>query len=358
MAGLAPTVAVDRDPVLSSAHAVNFPECELFVEDLAAVPASAILSLLPGGRSPVAVLGGPPCQGFSRIGRRQRDDPRNTLLHLYFEMVAQLRPKFFMMENVPGLSDRHYRPVLDAALESVGARYRVLEPVIMNAGDFGAATSRPRLVVIGYDPNEVDTLDPVDLLAAVLPNRPTVADALDGLPGPQLGGWGKVRRTGTQNTYAIARGAPPPPGVGDARHLELFSDGLVSGFQPTAHSEEVVTRFGAVLPGKSEPISRYHRLAWDRPAQVLRAGTGSDRGSFQAARPIHPNEPRVITVREAARLQGFPDWFAFHVTKWHSHRMIGNSVSPPFAAALLSIMAAKCGEGVSAQMSNVAWQTA
>jgi DNA (cytosine-5)-methyltransferase 1 len=69
-------------------------------------------------------------------------------------------------------------------------------------------------------------------------------------------------------------------------------------------------------------------LKWDGQCPTLRAGTGSDRGSFQSVRPIHPDEPRVITVREAARLQGFPDCHFFHKTVWHSFRMIGNSVSP------------------------------
>ena len=108
----------------------------------------------------------------------------------------------------------------------------------------------------------------------------------------------------------------------------LYSEGYVTGFQPTEHAPQTIKRFSETEPGKQETVSRYYRLAWDRTAPTLRAGTGSDRGSYQAARPIHPEEPRVITVREAARLQGFPDWFMFHPTKWHSHRMIGNSVSP------------------------------
>jgi DNA (cytosine-5)-methyltransferase 1 len=75
----------------------------------------------------------------------------------------------------------------------------------------------------------------------------------------------------------------------------------------------------------------------------LRAGTGSDHGSYQSVRPIHPAEPRVITVREAARLQGFPDRFRFHPTVWHSFRMIGNSVSPIMAQAIFSLIGDRMG---------------
>jgi DNA (cytosine-5)-methyltransferase 1 len=90
----------------------------------------------------------------------------------------------------------------------------------------------------------------------------------------------------------------------------------------------VIHRFSKVNPGEIDKISRAPRLKLDGFCPTLRAGTGRDRGSYQAVRPIHPNQHRVITPREAARLQGFPDWFQFHETKWHSFRQIGNSVSP------------------------------
>jgi DNA (cytosine-5)-methyltransferase 1 len=82
-------------------------------------------------------------------------------------------------------------------------------------------------------------------------------------------------------------------------------------------------------PGSNEAVSRFHRLEKDELAPTLRAGTGPVQGSFMAPRPIHPVEARCITVREAARLHSFPDWFCFHSTKWHAFRQIGNAV-PPF----------------------------
>ena len=115
-----------------------------------------------------------------------------------------------------------------------------------------------------------------------------------------------------------------------------MQQGLVTGFFSTKHTAAVEQRFSNVEQGKVDRISKYPRLKWDGISPTLRAGTGSDRGSFQAVRPIHPDDPRVITVREAARIQGFPDWFIFHPTKWHSFRMIGNSVSPVVSTHLLS----------------------
>ena len=99
----------------------------------------------------------------------------------------------------------------------------------------------------------------------------------------------------------------------------------------TIHRSDVIKRFRATPEGAEEFISRLPRLRSDGLATTLRAGTGRDHGSFTSARPIHHFYPRVITVREAARLHSFPDWFRFHTTKWHAFQQIGNSV-PPFLA--------------------------
>nr|WP_249812095.1 DNA cytosine methyltransferase [Bradyrhizobium sp. 188] len=103
-------------------------------------------------------------------------------------------------------------------------------------------------------------------------------------------------------------------------------------------------------PGEIDSVGRHPRLSWEGQCPNLRAGTGKDKGSYQAVRPIHPEEDRVITVREAARLQGFPDSFRFHPTVWHSFRMIGNSVSPIIAQAILSLIAERMGAAQQVQM--------
>ena len=104
-------------------------------------------------------------------------------------------------------------------------------------------------------------------------------------------------------------------------------------------------RFSATEPGRVEPISRLFKLPPNGVSNSLRAGTDSARGAFTSPRPIHYAYPRCITVREMARLHGYPDWFRFHVTKWHGARQIGNSVPPPLArvvaASLLKASGAK-----------------
>ena len=97
-------------------------------------------------------------------------------------------------------------------------------------------------------------------------------------------------------------------------------------------------------PGERDVTSRLPKLDATKPSPTLRAGTGRDHGSFTSVRPIHYASPRVITVREAARLHSFPDWFRFHSTRWHALRQIGNSVPPYLARAVGAAVIAASGQ--------------
>jgi len=340
-AGFQTKLSIDIDADLSSSYSKNFPLSKLVNGDLASINPNELFSANPVGKL-AGVVGGPPCQGFSIMGKRANDDPRNTLLARYFEYIKYLEPKFFVMENVPGLNEKKNRKVLDAALEILPARYNILTPQILNAKDFGAATSRPRLLVIGYDPEEMNTLEDSDFHTKSDVLAYTVRDAIYDLPSPsdELE-WRSYRKTIEISHYARAARQHPLEYLGCAEAKSKLSNGMLNGFQNTNHTKPVLDRYKRVKQGERDLISKYPRLNWDKPSLVLRAGTGTDKGSFQAARPLHPKENRVITVREAARIQGFPDWFQFHRTKWHSHRMIGNSVSPIFAEAILRIIGSK-----------------
>lgn len=325
-AGFVPRVAVDVDSILSSSYHRNHQHGKVVVADLFELEPGILRDLLGG--APVGVFGGPPCQGFSSIGRQIPNDPRNDLILRFFQFVSELRPAFFVMENVPGLLIERNRPLLEAGLSKLPSEFAVLEPKIVDASKFGAATKRRRVFVVGADTSKVPAF-PQSLLDPPEGEENTVRDVIGELPSP-----GKEDRL---------RVSPDPFGE---RLDEIFSpidpnyrEQGVTGFQDTTHRADIINRFSAVPQGGKDSKSRYPRLSWDKPAPTLRAGTGSDRGSFQAARPIHPDEPRVISVREAARIQGFPDWYEFHQTKWHSHRMIGNSVSPIVSEVIFSRIA-------------------
>jgi DNA (cytosine-5)-methyltransferase 1 len=109
---------------------------------------------------------------------------------------------------------------------------------------------------------------------------------------------------------------------------------LCSNCKRVEHGPVLTKRFLETAQGTTVPVSRLYKLEWQNTANTLRAGTPSSRGSYSSPRPVHPETPRCISVREGARLQGFPDWFNFHPTKWHGFRQVGNSVSPLVAKAV------------------------
>ena len=201
------------------------------------------------------------------------------------------------------------------------------ERTLVDASDFGAPTKRIRLFVIGVDPDQMMVPD-WKVVFAKSAKKTTVRDAIAdlmtaGTAGEDEGGFDLWRYDGRRSVS------------GYAERMRNKS-GIFTGHRKTEHTKETLKRFAKVEPGGRDEVGKYARLSWDGLCPTLRAGTGSDRGSYQAVRPIHPSEDRVITPREAARLQGFPDWFLFHPTVWHSCRMIGNSVSPILAQTLMS----------------------
>jgi DNA (cytosine-5)-methyltransferase 1 len=261
-------------------------------------------------------------------------DPRNTLVGHFFRLIQESKPAFFVMENVPGILIGKPRHLLESAMSDLKG-YNMLGPIHVEASDFGAATKRERVIVIGLRDGQI-TQEQIDRQRVKV--KATVRCAISDLPEPVMDGWASYVSVATLSPYAKrARGFHEP--LGPDLLKQQMRQGKVSGVQPTEHTRKVSRRFSKVPAGKTDSVSRCPRLDWDLLAPTLRAGTGPEHGSYQSIRPIHPTSDRVITVREGARLQGFPDWFQFHDTKWHSFRMIGNSVSPFMSEALLKAIA-------------------
>jgi DNA (cytosine-5)-methyltransferase 1 len=346
LAGFYPCLSIDKDQDLVSSFKTNFPDANLHVEDLSELSPKELLELAGKPKDEIAgIIGGPPCQGFSTMGNREPDDPRNHLVPRFYEFVEYIQPAFFVMENVPGLLTDDAIDHLHVGLDLVENKYEILSPHVLNAADYGAATSRDRVFVIGYKAGG-DWISWEQIENGSFTKRPTVYNALHDLPSLQaatINGDGYHWATydsepapGQKGEYARLARTPPPKELSTDHVRSKLQRGTISGFNATNHTDRVLDRFSKVKPGGRDEISRSPRLKWDEQCNTLRAGTGKDRGSYQSIRPIHPDEHRVITVREAARIQGFPDWFQFHPTKWHSFRMIGNSVPPPLANTILS----------------------
>lgn len=348
-AGFEVRASVELDRIAIETHAVNFPSARHMQWDIGRTSGAALLEAAGLTRLD-GLVGGPPCQGFSEMGKRAIDDARNLLFRDFFRLVSETKPRFFVAENVPGILAERNESTVREALGEVPSNYVLLEAHEVPANRLGAPTVRARVFFVGYDPNEMNLLSEGDVFgddkdAALSVN---VGTALAGLPTvrcdwqSEAQGWRTVERMPTSNPFYEKLVNAVPPNVGSPAALErLRKSSEISGNLGTRHTSDVVKRFRSLGEGEVDSVSRAPRLARDGYCPTLRAGTGSDRGSFQAVRPIHFRSPRVITPREAARLQGFPDWFQFHGTKWHSFRQIGNSVSPIVAEALLSRIRSK-----------------
>ena len=345
-AGFVVRGAIDTDRQAMDAHRANFRTAHHIVSDISGLRGDDLKSAFELEDTELSgIIGGPPCQGFSYMGRRKEDDGRNNLFVEFFRIVADMRPTFFLAENVPGIMRPAFSPVRECALSLVSSHYTILPPLKITANEYGAPTVRTRMFFFGFLPDRIEQLTESSFQPPANVATVRVKDALDGLPTDVDPAWQKasdgwqISMCRGQGYYFSRLHGLVPHGVGDPTALHrLKTECKSSGTLGTFHSPSVENRYDSLKPGERDRVSKSQRLQPDGFCPTLRAGTGPDLGSFQAVRPIHPTMPRVITPREAARLQGFPDWFTFAPSKWQSFRQIGSSVSPIVAERLLSVI--------------------
>jgi DNA (cytosine-5)-methyltransferase 1 len=366
--------AVDYDPVHAAVHEFNFPHATTICADASRLAPSELIDAAAAGwqrhgRSGTwdgqldLVAGGPPCQGFSTIGKRLVDDERNHLVFHFFRIVTALRPRCFLMENVPGMMQGGHSGILRRLIRSFQEEgYKIVDPPqVLYAPQFGVPQARRRLFLLGYREVESAPTYPTGAFSGLqAPTReglrtcPTVWDAIGDLPDldrfPELERSDAVRldvrvsRRMAQLRSAYVRELNGDDlDCSDLSYPRVWDRRLLTSSMRTKHTDESVRRFVATPEGGTEPISRFLRLPADGLCNTLRAGTGSERGAYTSPRPIHPKLPRVISVREAARLHSFPDWFRLHQTKWHGFRQVGNAVPPRLARAVAARLVESLG---------------
>ena len=217
---------------------------------------------------------------------------------------------------------------------------------VLNAANYGVPQNRERLILMGSKlglalpdyPTSICRPAGTSDDGSGLPEGPSCSDALSDLPDAEkykaLLSSDSVKATwGEPSEYAkVLRGLKPSAeGFGPKR---IWDASKLTSSMRSEHTEISRRRFAETKGGEVEPTSRFFRLPANGVSNTLRAGTDSARGAFTSPRPIHYRYARCVTVREMARLHGFPDWFRLHQTKWHGARQIGNAVPPPLARAI------------------------
>jgi DNA (cytosine-5)-methyltransferase 1 len=360
-AGFDVAIAVEKDPIHAAVYGFNFPQTHVLCADVSELTGTHIQKALQDWcdrqKRPVRVsdrdrmdidlvFGGPPCQGFSVMGKRQVCDKRNLLVFEFCRLIKELQPRYFLMENVPGLGLNKYQDLLNRLqYEFTAAGYEITQPIqVLNAVNFGVPQQRQRLFILGNQVGVKPLTYPQPQLQS--PSEfCTVRDAIADLPNlddfTQLQTLDWVELTLPQLKLLQALAMPYVEKLRNIitdpfnfAHPRQWNPFLLTSSKRTQHNLASIKRFNQTPPGQLEAISRLQRLDWGKPCYTLRAGTGYDRGSYTSPRPIHPKYPRVISVREAARLHSFPDWFRFHVTKWHGFRQVGNAVPPRLGRVL------------------------
>jgi len=338
-AGFSVLAAVDSDPVHLRTHSINFPHCRTLLSDISILSGNELLARAGlRDRAIHVVFGGAPCQGFSLMGKRRLDDPRNSLLHHFARLITEIRPFYFVAENVEGLLKGKTVVFLESFVTSLqGAGYQVVLPVqILDSSSFGVPQSRRRVFILGAQ------------MGLPLPQYPTspsnresnvtVWEAIGDIPDVDAFDYLLASDFFSGKLYYPSKYAAFLRNGHESFGCRGRSQGVglngLSGCTRTKHTAETTRRFAATEPGTYEPVSKFYRLKKDGLAPTLRAGTARCHGSFTAPRPIHPVYPRCITVREAARIHSFFDWFVFHPTKWHGFRQVGNAVPPLLARAV------------------------
>lgn len=336
-AGFDIVAAVELDPVHAAVHKYNFPECAVIPKSVTDVTGADVREAAGIENKTVdVVFGGAPCQGFSLIGQRALDDPRNSLVKDFVRIVKELDATCFVFENVKGLTvGKHRKFLLELIEEFESLGYDVQRNWrVLNAADYCVPQDRHRLILIGTKKGAKLPEYP-----KVISKRPTCEDALGDLPDAET--FDELWSSDAVETTNFG----PPSKFSEALRGEgndawgygyprIWNPSLLTSSACTKHTDISRRRFRETEQGQVEPISRFFKLPAAGLSNTLRAGTDSARGAFTSPRPIHYAYARCVTVREMARLHGFPDWFRFNVTKWHGARQIGNAVPPPLARAV------------------------
>lgn len=358
-AGFDVRAAVEIDPVHCAVHEYNFPDTAVIPHSVEHLSGADIRHLAGIGDAPVhCVFGGAPCQGFSMIGLRALDDPRNRLVLDFVRLVKELDAATFVFENVKGLTvGKHRRFLMELQNAFHTAGYDVRLPwKVLNAGHYGVPQSRERFILMGAKkgstlpdyPAALTNIAGRKVLSADLPTGPDCAAAIGDLPDAD-----SFRSLLTGDAVATKRFGEPSAYAAELRcltddawyfaYVREWDAGLLTSSARTLHTDISRRRFAQTPCGAVEPISRFFRLPPEGVSNTLRAGTDGARGAFTSPRPIHYQHRRCITVREMARLHGFPDWFRLNATKWHGARQIGNAVPPPLARAIATQVLAALG---------------
>ncbi|MEA1015142.1 DNA cytosine methyltransferase [Sphingosinicella sp. LY1275] len=315
--GFTPILALDNDASAIATHRANFG---------GEAHCANIEEWLRAGDIPLAdvVIGGPPCQGFSLLNKKRSGDLRRALWEPFIDIAVRSNARLFVMENVAELSRS---PELQQIRQRAAQDGFQTDVAVLNAADYGSSQIRRRTIILGwrdlaYSPSFPLPTHASEKTSSNLPRWRTVRDAIADLPSPERD---------------FIDGPPPldlhikrnPTAKSLARYKVVPEGG--NRFDLQREAPELTP--ACWVRKKSGGTDLFGRLWWDRPSVTIR----TEFYKPEKGRYLHPTQHRPITLREAARLMGFPDDFKFCGTKVEIARQIGNAVPPALGGAIARI---------------------
>lgn len=372
-AGFSSLYANEISSRYAQTFAANHPRAVVESRDIRTVDARKVrqkLGLKKGQLDLIA--GGPPCQGFSiNAPKRSLDDSRNHLFREYLRFVAEFQPRMVMVENVPGMVSFEGGATLEAILESLRRLGYDADVRILYAPHYGVPQMRWRTVILGArDAGVARDLFPEPLRQAPvrvnftsqfggrnlvtipraieLPQHVTVKDAIDDLPvlrNGELGAKEKPYRVAAQNSYQrLMRAASDSVTCHEAASLSEINMRRLAYIPPGGNWTDVPDELlpkGMLRARRSDHTKRYGRVAPDGLASTILTKCDPHWGAY-----FHYGQDRAFTVREAARLQSFPDSYRFCGSRVEQYEQVGNAVPPLLGAAVGRSLAAALGKTV------------
>jgi DNA (cytosine-5)-methyltransferase 1 len=302
-------VGVDVDSHAERTFSKNFPEAKFIKGSIRSTTVInrclQVLGELNPSSLPLILVSGPPCQGFSIAGSRNPADPRNQVLMAVARAIGILKPKCALIENVARVLAQPHNKRLEQFKETISHSGYSVQSIVLDAAEFGVAQRRRRAFFL-ITKSDVDVDQMRTLLEELKCPEINVRTALKGLPKPDI----------------------RPDDYDDEKNY-----GILSNHFAMQHSKAVISKIAGLEPGTG-PMS-YRRLHPSKPAKTIFSG--------HRAPPAHYRQPRSITVREAARLQGFPDTFRVYGSFGNQMQQVTNAVPPPLAQAVLQVLARLAG---------------
>ncbi len=338
-------LAIELEESYLKTYKFNHPETTCLNEDISELNHEKFRDNYINDKKVEGIIGGPPCMGFSTVGNRKRDDPRNTLIFNFIQWVGYFKPNFFVMENVPGVLSMEKGRVVEKIIKLYKEIGYCCEMKILLAADYGVPQLRRRVFFIGTQDKSVlslkiqktnrkDIIQKTPLENEALPLYLTVKDAISDIL--DVSHFTRVNPDDSIKEYAH------PPKTQYQKYLRKDSDKLSNHFAPN-HGKLVRERISHLKQGENHGSlpkeyqlkggypNIYGRLHLNKPADTITGNCGcvSAPGRF-----IHPTQDRAISVREAARLQSFPDNYKFHGNMRDKYKQVGNAVPPLMAYAV------------------------